>query len=87
MVAKKIGESLGLSGFTLSVLGILLLGSNGILISLIGFIFCAIQQKKNPNKIGKAGLILGIIGVVLNIFVIVIYFSYIIPQLKQMGAI
>ncbi len=87
MVEKKIGESIGISGFTLGILSILFLGLNGILISIISFIFCMIQQKKNPNKIGKAGLILSIIGFVLNLIVIVISVIYLAPLLNQMGGI
>jgi hypothetical protein len=84
---KKIGESLGISGFTLSIMGVLFLGLNGILISIISFIFCFIQQKKNPNKFGKAGLILSVIGFILNVIVIVISVLYLAPLLNQMGGI
>jgi hypothetical protein len=73
MTEKKIGDSLGISGFTLSILGILFLGPNGFLISIISFIFCAVQQKKNPNKIGKAGLIMSIIGFILSVLVLIFY--------------
>lgn len=87
MTEKKIGESLGISGFTLGILGILFLGLNGILISIISFIFCMIQQKKNPNKIGKAGLILSVIGFVLNVVIITVSIMYLAPLLNQIGGI
>lgn len=87
MAEKKIGESLGIAGFTLSILGVLFLGLNGILISIISFIFCMIQQRKNPNKIGKAGLILSVIGFVLNVIIIVISILYLAPLLSQLGGI
>lgn len=87
MAEKKIGESLGLSGFTLGVLSIVFLGLNGILISIISFIFCAVQQKKNPTKIGKVGLILSVIGFTLNVLVIVVSIMYLAPLLNQMGGI
>jgi vacuolar-type H+-ATPase subunit I/STV1 len=62
------GNSLGASGFTLGILSILSVGIFGIIMSVIGFAFCFIQQKKKPTKLGKAGLILNIAGFVLSIF-------------------
>jgi len=68
-MAKEIvkGNSLGASGFTLGILSILSVGIFGIIMSVIGFVFCLIQQKKKPNKLAKAGLILNIIGFILSI--------------------
>jgi hypothetical protein len=87
MSEKKIGESLGISGFTLSVLSIVLIGSSGIALSILSFIFCYIQQKKNPTRIGKSGLILSIIGFILNIGLILLYIFFLAPKLKSLGAI
>ena len=81
---KKIGESLGISGFTLSILGIILVGTTGIVLSIISFIFCYIQQRRNPNKIGKAGLIISIIGFVINVAIIITYILYLAPMLNQL---
>lgn len=70
---KNIGEGLGISGFTLGILSILFAGYAGIIIAVIGGIFCFVQQRKNKTRLGKAGLILNIIGIALSL----IYIFYI----------
>jgi hypothetical protein len=77
---KNIGEGLGISGFTLGILSILFAGYAGIIIAVIGGVFCFIQQKKNKTRIGKAGLILNIIGIVLSL----IYIFYIAPLMSNL---
>jgi len=72
---KKIGEGLGISGFTLGILSIVFAGLLGGVISIIGFVFCFIQQKKNPNKLASAGVILNIIGFILSIIFVYVIFS------------
>ncbi len=61
------GNSFGASGFTISIISILSLGVIGALFAVIGFIFCFIQQRGKPTKLGKAGLILNIIGLILSL--------------------
>ena len=89
MKEKKVRESkvkansFGAAGFTLAVSSIsfLLLGVFGILaMPVIGFIFCLVQQKKKPTKLGKAGMILSIVSVILFI----VYFVWIGPFLNQL---
>jgi formate/nitrite transporter FocA (FNT family) len=64
------GEALGASGFTLAILSIISAGGYlGVLFSMVGFVFCLIQQKNKPTKLGKAGLIISIIGFVGGILV------------------
>jgi len=86
MVEKKVkeskvkGNSLGASGFTLAITSVLIIffGMFGIIVMpVLGFIFCLIQQKKNPTKLGKAGLIISIISFVL----ILVYIFYLAPLL------
>ncbi len=72
---KKIGEGLGISGFTLGILSIVFAGLLGMLISIVGFTFCMIQQRKNPNKLTFAGIILNIIGFVLSVVFVIVLFS------------
>jgi hypothetical protein len=72
--SKIKGNSLGASGFTLGILGIISLSLIGAIMSLIGLIFCFIQQKKKPTKLGKAGLIIGILGLVINSAYLIWYF-------------
>jgi hypothetical protein len=63
--SKVKGNSFGASGFTFGILSILSAGGYlGILFSIIGFAFCLIQQKNKPTKLGKAGLIISVIGFV-----------------------
>jgi uncharacterized BrkB/YihY/UPF0761 family membrane protein len=75
---KEIGEGLGISGFTLGILSIVLAGFLGFVLSIIGFIFSRVQQKRNPTKLARVGVILNVIGFVISailttIFVISIY--------------
>ncbi|MGD9276717.1 MAG: hypothetical protein PVJ67_06085 [Candidatus Pacearchaeota archaeon] len=80
---KNLSEGLGISGFTLAVIGIIFTGYLGIVMSIIGIIFCYIQQKKNPNKLAKAGIIIGIIGIVLSIVYLIILIKVLSPALNQ----
>ncbi|MEK0338133.1 MAG: hypothetical protein QQN41_11930 [Nitrosopumilus sp.] len=75
----KTKEGLGISGFTLGILSIVLAGSIGILVSIVGFIFCMNQQKKNPTKLAKIGIILNIIGFVLSIILLI----YLLPLIQE----
>jgi len=77
---KRIGEGLGISGFTLGILSIIFAGYIGIIIAVIGGIFCIIQQKKNKTNLGKIGLILNIVGIILSIVFIV----YLAPLMSNM---
>jgi len=65
--SKIKGNSLGTAGFIFGILSILALAIPGIIISLAGFIFCYVQQKNKPTKLGKAGLILNVIGFILSL--------------------
>ena len=75
-------EELGISGFTLGVLGIVFSGWIGLVLSVIGLIFCSVQQKKHKTKFGRIGIILNVIGIVLSIAIIVLYASVIAPLLN-----
>ena len=77
---RQIGEGLGISGFTLGVLSILFAGYVGIIIAIIGGIFCIVQQKKNKTNLGKVGLILNIAGIVLSI----VFIKYLAPLMTEM---
>jgi len=79
MEEKKSAEGLGISGFTLGVLSIILAGWIGIVLALTGFAFCSVQQKKNPLKIAKAGIILSVIGFIVSIVFLIAYYKYLIP--------
>jgi len=65
-------DGLGISGFTLGVLSVVMAGSLGVLLAIIGFTFCMIQQKKSPMRLAKVGVILNIIGFVLSLAMLAI---------------
>jgi formate/nitrite transporter FocA (FNT family) len=70
--SKIKGDALGASGFTLGILSIISAGGYlGILFSMVGFVFCLIQQKNRPTRLGKAGLIINLIGFVGGILVMI----------------
>jgi|TARA_Y100000310_G_scaffold301530_1_gene338089 hypothetical protein len=84
--SKKSGEALGISGFTLGIVSIVLVIFTpllGIAISILGFIFCVIQQKRKPTKLGKSGLILNVIGFVANMAWLIVLIKYIIPLVQE----
>lgn len=76
-------EGLEISGFTLGIIAIVFSGLVGIILSIIGFTLCMIQQKRKKNKLSKSGLILNVIAFVLGILLIILY-SYIAPLLNQL---
>jgi asparagine N-glycosylation enzyme membrane subunit Stt3 len=70
--SKSKGEALGVAGFTLGILSIIFLGGYvGLIFSLVGFIFCFIQQKKRKTKLGKIGIIINLIGFFAGIIVMI----------------
>jgi hypothetical protein len=85
MTDKEKTEGLGISGFTLGVLGIIFSGWMGLIISVVGFMFCFVQQKKHKNKLGKIGLILNIIGVALSIAFIILSYTVLGPLLSKVS--
>ena len=76
---KRISEGLGISGFTLGILSILFAGYVGIIIAVLGGIFCIVQQKKNKTTLGKVGLILNITGIILS----VVFIIYLAPMMSN----
>ena len=83
---KSVGEGMGISGFTLGVISIIVMGWLGIITSIVGFIFCMIQQKKNPTRLGKAGIIINIISFILSVVFLIVYVYYLFPLIQQVGA-
>ena len=90
-VTKKRGktknsETLGIAGFTLGIVSLVILIPNpvlGIMISTTGFILCFLQQKKYKTKMGKNGLIINGISFVTNIAWWVVYAMIIYPYIQQ----
>jgi hypothetical protein len=65
------GNSLGASGFTLGIISILSLGAIGAMMAILGIIFCTLQQRNKPTKLGKAGLIVNAVALAISIVWIV----------------
>lgn len=82
MAEREKTEGLGISGFTLGVLAIIFSGWIGLIISIIGFSFSIVQQKRHKTKMGKTGIILNVTAAVLSIVVIILY-PKIAPLLNQ----
>jgi len=83
---KKSDEVLGISGFTLGIMSIILIIFTpllGIATSIVGFAFCMVQQKRKPTKFGKWGLILNVIGFIANLIWLVVLIKYILPIVKE----
>jgi hypothetical protein len=85
MAEKEKTEGLGISSFTLGVLGIIFSGVMGMIISSVGLALSIVQQKRHKTKMGKTAFILNIIGIVLSILAIVLY-AKLAPYLNQLQA-
>ena len=84
--SKKSGEALGVSGFTLGIISIVLVifaPLLGVIISIVGFSLSLNQQKRNPTKLGKTGIILNVIGFALNILWWIFLIKYLVPVLQE----
>jgi len=81
---KKSGEGLGISGFTLSIAGIysfIWISFLSLPFFIMGTIFSWIQIKNKKTKLGVAGLIINVIGLLLNLLILVILVYY--PDILQ----
>ncbi len=86
MAEKEKTEGLGISGFTIGVLGITFSGWIGLVLSIVGLTFCLVQQKRHKTGLAKVGVILNIIGIVLSIIIIILYPIFIAPLLNQVSS-
>lgn len=69
------GEKLGVSALTLAISAFFVAVFTpvaSLFMLIVSLIFSIIQQRNNPNKLGKAALIISIIGLVLVIAFIVV---------------
>ncbi len=85
-MAKENNNEFGIAGFTLSIVAIISAGGMGLILSILSFIFCTIQQKRSANNFAKTGIILSIIAFVLSIAWIIFsifYLSTILTGLAQ----
>lgn len=96
MTEEKKSDGFGISGFILGIVSLTIAIAiyffgpflTGSIISIIGFIFCLKQQKRHKTKKGKVGIILNLIGFVINtalfIYVLIVYIiPYILTYLQS----
>ncbi len=64
----------GIAGFVLSLLGLLLFWAYGFgqIMSILGIVFSAIQLRNHKTGLAIAGLIMGILGIVILIILIIL---------------
>lgn len=88
-------NSAGIAGVVFGVLsivlgfGILLGFFAGFVCGILGLVFALIQRKKSRNSWSRAGIILSIIGLVVNIFafiVVVNWIAQVLAQIEQLQA-
>jgi len=80
---KSNNEAFGIIGLTLGIISIIFMGNNGILVGIVGLVFSMIQQRKYPTKIGRAGVILNIIGIILAIVFVIVFIKYLVPVIQE----
>jgi hypothetical protein len=88
MEKQRNPDALGIAGFTLGIMSlvmILLSPLFGILTALVGGSLCFVQLKKSKIKAAKIGLILNILGLVLNIALWVVLAVYLYPLIQSSG--
>ncbi|PIO08003.1 hypothetical protein COU59_02395 [Candidatus Pacearchaeota archaeon CG10_big_fil_rev_8_21_14_0_10_34_12] len=85
-MAKKDGEALGISGFTLGIMSLVLVIFSpilGVMTSIVGFVFCVVQQRRKNTRFGKSGMIINVIGFLVNIIWMVFLVKYLIPIINE----
>ncbi len=83
---KRNPEALGIAGFTLGIVSLVMLLISplfGVLTSLVGGFLCFKQLKKSKTKTAKTGLILNIIGLVINITLWILVAVYLSPLIAS----
>lgn len=83
---KKDSETLGIAGFTLGIVSLVMLlfvPIVGVISSIVGFIMCYNQQKRKPTKFGKRGIVINAIGFTLNVVWWIVAANYIYPLLNE----
>ncbi|MDO8528635.1 MAG: hypothetical protein Q7S06_01960 [Nanoarchaeota archaeon] len=80
-------EALGIAGFTLGVMSLVMMLVSppiaGILTAIVGTVLCLAQQKKHKTRTAKTGLILNVLGVVLNAVWWVLLIKIIYPFIQE----
>ena len=90
--ARSKTNGLGIASLVLAIVSIifLLLPYFGIILAILAIVFSIIQKKRNPIGIATVGLVIGIIGVVLNLIMLIVVIGVIaylfnVPDQKILG--
>lgn len=77
MVQTKI-KSLGIAGLVLGISSIItsIIPLLGVPLGILAIIFSVMQKKRYPIGMATAGLVTGIIGIVLSVLVFILTFAY-----------
>lgn len=77
MVKKEISKGFGIAALWTGIVGILIciMPYFGIFFSIMGIVFGSIQNKKNRTGCGTAGIVLGILGTILN--AVILFFVFV----------
>ena len=65
-------NSFGVASVILGILSIVFLSFNGLILGIIALVFATKQQNRNPNKWGRVGKILSIIGIILSVLILIL---------------
>lgn len=74
-------NAFGIAGLILSILSVIM-PVMGLLLAFLGIGFSIAQRKRNPNAIATAGIVIGVIGLIVQALIIVgliVAMLYVIP--------
>lgn len=83
MSKKQKGNGFGVASLICGIAGLcgFLMPYFAIFLSILAVVFSVIQKRNNPNGISTAGLVLGIIGIILNGLICLLLFLFMLPAL------
>lgn len=83
---KRDDEKLGNAGYIIGILsiilGVVVAPIIGIILGIIGFSFCMIQQKRKPTRKAKLGIRLNIIGFVISVLLWIVVIQIVFPMME-----
>jgi len=86
-MAEKRGGGLGVAGFTLGIVSLIIFLDPfyGIFIAIIGLIFSIVQQRKHKTRLGRWGIVLNILGIIINLFSFYIFIPYLVDYIQNLN--
>lgn len=72
--SKSHENSFGIAAVVLGIVSIVLASLNGLLLAIVALVFASKQQSHAPNRWGKNGKILAVIGIILSILAVAFSF-------------